>query len=435
MSQMFIDVMEGVNAGMASAGNTIQQAQMQQVNAGWKNRDLAMKEELQSEQITSLRQSRDLAAVSSEREGKKLDQDILSSNKNMQLAVANYKLQEKQVLANLETGKITKEAAQLQLDEIKANKDLNAQTRALGLETVANKREQLKPLAEQAKTIWDSMGTGTPMPTALQNYLASAEIAALDPNFTNTTRARTNAASAANAGSAGTNELKSYVDNLESMADIKTKLDGMEDSPAKVELQAKYQEAIKSLHMKDATITGGVGVMATLTDKINNYVSQVDAAKAEIEDAKKGGGKANQGTEVDNIKAKSPPDLVGTTDKPLDSKNKWEVTGQAIGKAISESGPVRTAGLIAEYKKNQIIDFGKGVRDLVTGKPVGSSKWVKNRGDVEVSLINTIANPIENKESLMKIRNNHAEYSKLLTKEGTSELLKAYEKAGVRPVN
>lgn len=335
MSELFLNAVSGMNAGLKQAGAIIQQGQMQQVDAAWKNRELANKEELQAEQITSLRQSRDLAAdqftFQKEESGKnrKLTEDQFEFQKNE--AKANRDFAQKKFDKDVEVidqqlanGKISRQEAELKLDLAKQQladyKDVREATVELNKATIKNKTEELKPLADQAKTIWESMGTGTPMPAALQKYLASAEIAALDPTLTSTTRARTASASTTNAGSAGTNELKSYVDNLGNLAEVKIKLDGMVESPAKVELQAKYKEAVNSLNLKDATITGGIGTMATLTDKINKYVSQADAAKAEIEDAK-GGSKANQVVEPPVTKAPVVRDLAGQANAEAAYKN------------------------------------------------------------------------------------------------------------------
>jgi len=60
MSSLFIDAVSGFTQGVQEAGATIQKGQEQQVAAAWKNRELAMKQELQDEKLAGLRQARSI---------------------------------------------------------------------------------------------------------------------------------------------------------------------------------------------------------------------------------------------------------------------------------------------------------------------------------------------------------------------------------------
>jgi hypothetical protein len=75
MSQMFIDAMAGFTAGAQEAGATVQQAQLRQADAAWKNRDLALREELQKENLESSKQVRSLREAEATRATERFAQE------------------------------------------------------------------------------------------------------------------------------------------------------------------------------------------------------------------------------------------------------------------------------------------------------------------------------------------------------------------------
>ena len=303
MSELFLNAVAGFNQGAKEAGAVIQQGQMQQVEAAWKNRELANKEEMQAEQITSLRESRKLATEDADMRRTLFDQGQ---------------------------------------EDIKANRPLVDEGRKAKLES-------LKPLAEQAETIWNRLNTGMPFPKVFKNHYTVLQMSRLDPNSVTVARHKTIGGVSDSSVSEGAKAEKALIDNIESLADVKIKFDGMMEGPDKVELQGLYQKAINSLNAPDATLTGGIGTVATITDKLNNYISKIEAAKLEIEDAK-GGGKGNQGEDPIVTKAPEPRDLAEQIKAETAYKNMPErrpvidvpegkkLTGRHLDLAMSQVG-------------------------------------------------------------------------------------------------
>ena len=253
MSELFLNAMMGLSQGGGELLDKIETDKEKQRQRDLVDREMANKEEMQAEQITSLRESRKLATEDADMRRTLFDQGQ---------------------------------------EDIKANRPLVDEGRKAKLES-------LKPLAEQAETIWNRLNTGMPFPKVFKNHYTVLQMSRLDPNSVTVARHKTIGGVSDSSVSEGAKAEKALIDNIESLADVKIKFDGMMEGPDKVELQGLYQKAINSLNAPDATLTGGIGTVATITDKLNNYISKIEATQAAV---KKHGG-AGTSTEEAVLKA------------------------------------------------------------------------------------------------------------------------------------